>query len=345
MPTNAEGVMVITRDEEGNVTNDEIVVKYYYVSASEGVAVKYIDIIKDTLLDSYLIEGHVGDDYETVEREFEGYDIVKVDKDGYNWYPSNTKGKLTIGLIEVDYFYVRRASVRVMYLNENNERIAKDEVIEGHEGDNYSTDSKDISGYELLKDKDGNDILPDNYQGKMKTSVVDGEVDIETLVIYRYQEEGKEKPEPKPEPENNTINNTINNTVDNTINNNTIEPDPVKIDATVRVQYIDKSSNKKLTTDTIIEGYVGDKYNVKAKEFDGYELIDVPENASGTMKINIVDEKETTETLVKLYYAKKATGRLPQTGEEIAKAVLFTVAIIANISLAIIVFKKLKSEE
>ena len=38
--------------------------------------------------------------------------------------------------------------------------------------------------------------------------------------------------------------------------------------------------------------------------------------------------KETTETLVKLYYAKKATGRLPQTGEEIAKAVLFTVAII-----------------
>ena len=179
----------------------------------------------------------------------------------------------------------------------------------------------------------------------MKTSVVDGEVDIETLVIYRYQEEGKEKPEPKPEPENNTINNTINNTVDNTINNNTIEPDPVKIDATVRVQYIDKASNKKLTTDTIIEGYVGDKYNVKAKEFDGYELIDVPENASGTMKINIVDEKETTETLVKLYYAKKATGRLPQTGEEIAKAVLFTVAIIANISLAIIVFKKLKSEE
>ena len=162
----------------------------------------------------------------------------------------------------------------------------------------------------------------------MSTKEIEGEVDTNTYVVYRYVVEGSQvepEPEPKPEPEP--------------------EPGPEKIEAQVRVQYIDKSTNKKLTTDTIIEGYIGDKYNVVAKEFDGYELIEVPENASGEYKVNIVEGKETTETLVKLYYAKKATGRLPQTGEEVAKAIMYSVAFIANITLAIVIFRKMKSED
>ena len=58
------------------------------------------------------------------------------------------------------------------------------------------------------------------------------------------------------------------------------------------------------------------------------------------MKVQLNENKETTEIVVRYYYAKKATGVLPQTGE--AKTILFIAAIIANITLASIIYKKYK---
>ena len=63
----------------------------------------------------------------------------------------------------------------------------------------------------------------------------------------------------------------------------------------------------------------------------GYQLLEI--------------NKETTEIVVRYYYAKKATGTLPQTGEEVVKNILYVVAIITNVSLAIAAYKVIKKEK
>ena len=118
-----------------------------------------------------------------------------------------------------------------------------------------------------------------------------------------------------------------------------------KIPITVVVDYIDKETGKNITTSTTIEGYAGDIYTTTEKEIDGYELIQVPDNANGIMETKVVDDKETTEIHVKYLYAKKASGTLPQTSENYGNKGLFAAAFISNIALAGIIFKKLRKED
>lgn len=72
------------------------------------------------------------------------------------------------------------SKVVVQYVDENGNKISKDTVLTGKEGDNYHTKAKDIKGYELTK-------TPKNKDGKFKKESV--------TITYLYKEKNAEESE------------------------------------------------------------------------------------------------------------------------------------------------------
>lgn len=77
--------------------------------------------------------------------------------------PENKEGKMTEEEIEVIYCYRRKeGEVIVKYLEEGTEKeIASEETIKGKVFDSYTSEAKEIEGYELTK-------IPDNKEGEIK---------------------------------------------------------------------------------------------------------------------------------------------------------------------------------
>ena len=158
----------VPENADGKMTKEDITVTYYYVHISGGVIVNHIDIkTNKQLKDESKIEGYEGDYYETHEDEFEGYDLVK------ETYPDNANGKMTIDIIRVTYYYIRKAEVNVKYVDkETGEEIEETTNIKGHEDDEYNTEPKDIPGYDLIEE-------PANKNGTMTVDPIE--------VIYYYK--------------------------------------------------------------------------------------------------------------------------------------------------------------
>ena len=237
------------------MTKDEIILEYYYEKISAGVIEKHIDVKTDEILDSIVYEGNEGTPYKTEAKEFEGYDLVE------EMYPENSEGTMTVDVIEVKYYYVRKASVRVEYIDKiTGEKLPVDieiakrlaegttEYIYGHEGDLYETEEKKFEGYDLIE-------VPENSKGEMTViRKEDGEVETEIIVEYYYVRK-----------------------------------------AEVKVEYIDIVTGEKLPVDMEISealgkdtteyiyGHEGDLYETEEKKFEGYDLVEVPENYEGEM--------------------------------------------------------------
>ena len=332
-----EGYVLVESPEEPNIIMDktgEQVVKYYYAHVSAGVIEKHIDDITGELLYSEEHPGNEGDPYNIPARDFEGYDLVTEDEDGNSRLPDNAQGEMKRDeVIEVKYYYIKKAKVIVKYLEEDdtpedttdNQVLAKEEIIEGHENDSYETKAKDIEDYNLVK-------TPENATGTMViTKNPDGTYNTEIEVIYYYKKAA-----------GGVIENHIDITTGNIlateerqgnvgdaydIPSRTFEGyDLVEVDsegnnmlpenatgtmteeeivvnyyyikqAKVKVEYIDKITGEKLDEEEI-QGHVGDSYETEEKVFDGYELVEKPSNSTGEMT--------EEETVVKYYYQRKA---------------------------------------
>ena len=332
-----EGYVLVESPEEPNIIMDktgEQIVKYYYAHVSAGVIEKHIDDITGELLYSEEHQGNEGDAYNIPARDFEGYDLVTEDEDGNSRLPDNAQGEMKRDeVIEVKYYYIKKAKVIVKYLEEDdtpedttdNQVLAKEEIIEGHENDSYETKAKDIEDYNLVK-------TPENATGTMViTKNPDGTYNTEIEVIYYYKKAA-----------GGVIENHIDITTGNIlateerqgnvgdaydIPSRTFEGyDLVEVDsegnnmlpenatgtmteeeivvnyyyikqAKVKVEYIDKITGEKLDEEEI-QGHVGDSYETEEKEFDAYELVEKPSNSTGEMT--------EEETVVKYYYQRKA---------------------------------------
>ena len=270
VPDNATGEMGVTRREDGSL-DTETVVTYYYAKKSAGVRERHIDIKTGELLEEETVyTGHEGDPYETKEKEFDGYDLVK------EKYPTNSKGTMKVEEIVVEYYYIRKAEVIVEYIDKNTGEKIPEEVIDeetgekeekdsteylyGHEGDEYSTKEKAFENYKLVEED-----YPENARGEMEiTEKADGTIETTTYVRYYY----------------------------------------VKKSAGVIEKHIDIATDELLEEETVYEGYVGDPYETKEKEFDGYKLVKekYPTNSKGEMTEEVIE--------VKYYYAKKTTVRV-----------------------------------
>ena len=343
-----EGYVLVESPEEPNVILDETgeqIVKYYYAHISEGVIEKHIDVITGELLYSEEHKGNEGDSYTILSKEFEGYDLVE------SKLPENAEGEMTKEIIEVNYYYIKKASVRVQYLEKDdtpnddtdNKVIAKEEIINGHENDNYETKAKEINNYVLVE-------TPENATGKMEVKInEDGSYETETIVRYYYvkqaggviekhididsgeileeeKHEGKvgDKYEiPAREIEGYVL-------VKEDEEGNSKLPTNAKGEmteegieviyyyeklATVKVEYIDKYTGE-IIEEEKIEGCVGEEYETTEKEFEGYDLVEKPTNSKGEMT------KE--EIVVKYYYLRKTEVEIQyiekETGYMIAEA-------------------------
>ena len=279
-------------------------------------------------------QGNEGDRYNIPAKEFEGYDLVTEDTFGNSRLPDNAEGKMKRDeVIEVKYYYIKKAKVIVKYLEEDetpedttdNQVLAEGEIIEGHENDNYETEAKEIEGYDLVE-------IPENAIGTMViTKNPDGTYNTEIEVIYYYKKVA-----------GGVIENHIDITTGNKLaveehqgnigdaydipprtfegydlvtedeNGNSMLPTNAKGEMTeeqivvnyyyikqakVKVEYIDKQTGEKLDEEEI-EGHIGDSYDTEEKEFDGYELVEKPSNSTGEMT--------EEETVVKYYYQRKA---------------------------------------
>ena len=335
-PEDFEGYVLVEVPEEPDIIMDktgEQVVKYYYAHVSAGVIEKHIDDITGELLYSEEHQGNEGDSYNIPSKEFEGYDLVTEDEYGNSRLPDNAKGEMTQDLIEVKYYYIKKAKVIVKYLEEDdtpedttdNQVLAEEEIIEGHENDDYETEAKEIEGYDLVE-------IPDNAIGTMViTKNPDGTYNTEIEVIYYYKKVA-----------GGVIENHIDITTNEILaseehqgnvgdlydipsrefegydlviedeNGNSMLPTNAKGEMTeeqtvvnyyyikqakVKVEYIDKQTGEKLDEEEI-KGHIGDSYDTEEKEFDGYELVEKPSNSTGEMT--------EEETVVKYYYARKA---------------------------------------
>ena len=162
----------VPSNADGSMTKEDITVTYYYVHTSGGVIVNHIDIkTGKQLLDETKEEGYEGDPYETHEENIPEYDLVK------EKYPENAVGKMTIEPTRVTYYYIKKTEVNVKYVDkETGEEIDESTNIPGHEGDDYTTEPKDVPGYDLIEE-------PENKDGTMTADPID--------VIYYYKRPAK----------------------------------------------------------------------------------------------------------------------------------------------------------
>ena len=155
-------------EEKGEMTKQYIEITYVYKHIkSGGVRVEYID--KETgekLAEDEIIEGYVGDKYETERKEIEDYQ--KADPE-----PTNAEGTMKEEEILVTYYYERTPSgiLTVKYVDKDtNEEITyKDEAgeektyayeITGYVGEYYKTEEKEIPYYKRVET-----MMPVNSEG------------------------------------------------------------------------------------------------------------------------------------------------------------------------------------
>ena len=77
----------------------------------------------------------------------------------------------------------------------------------------------------------------------------------------------------------------------------------------LEVNYLDVLTNEPLT-DQIVDNtkHEGDLYTTEQKEFENYDLVEVPSNASGTIEVETDEEGNITNnrTVVTYYYTQRA---------------------------------------
>ena len=156
-----------TPNTEGNITEETQEVIYYYQRKEATVIVKYQDTDGNELTDDVIIDGKVGDEYTTEQKEFENYEFVSV--------TDNANGTMTEDTITVIYVYQKiPTKVIVKYLEKGTDKqLALDDEIDGFVGDDYSTDRKAIKNYQSAEPE------PDNKSGTMTKDTI--------TVIYYYE--------------------------------------------------------------------------------------------------------------------------------------------------------------
>jgi hypothetical protein len=361
--------MLVTVDDQGEVV-DETIVKYYYIHDAK-VVEKHIDIKNNEVIYTEDHEGYEGDQYDidakeynkenNLNEEFEGYDLV-TELDGENKLPANSEGSMTRETIEVIYYYIKQTAVKANYYDiYTNEKIANEEIINGHEGDQYETEEKDIDGYEIvLKDRDGNikypantigemtkDIIEVNYYYNKKTSVTARYYDIVSgeEIADQVKEDGLEGDAYTTE-EKEIDNYDIVETNYPTNTEGKMTAEPIFVDyyyirrMKVIVHYVDRDTKEEVAEDIIMDGHEGDVYHTKALDVEGYELVRVPKDKDGTMSYVTVNGEKRDYKEVTYYYAMIIDKPIfPQTGENSDKFIVL--ALIGLGFMVMVVSKKL----
>ena len=263
---------------EGIMGEELVTVNYYYIKKAV-LEVNYIDIYTNKPLTDKKVDNtkHEGDLYTTEQKEFENYDLVEVPSNASGTIAVETdeEGNITNNRTVVTYYYTQRAIVEEHHIDSlTGKDIEESKIHNGHVGDEYDIPSKEFLSYQLIEeDEEGNSMLPTNSKGTMTAEKI--------VVNYYYNQPAK-----------------------------------------VIVHYVEKATGKELeetntetgevqSSQVTIEGFNQDEYTTEAKEFKYYTLIEteLPTNAEGEMKVEIVEDEEENKTVnntIDVYYYYEA---------------------------------------
>lgn len=279
-PTNATGIM----------TEEQIVVTYYYHLKDTRVIVKYLEKGTDAVLaEEEVINGKVDDKYNTTKKTIQNYTYIED--------TGNTTGVMTENAIEVIYYYLQNTKVTVQHIDKiTGQKLTPDDVISGLVGDEYTTNSKEIKDYILVEEpavKSGimqkNEIVLTYYYVHVSGGVIEKHINVTSgEVLYNEIHEGKEG-EPydissKTFAGYDLVETRLPTNSSGTMEINTIEVKYYYIKkAEITVKYIDKITGNELTQAIVLNGHEGDIYTTENKTFENYDLVKLPENNSGNM--------------------------------------------------------------
>ena len=340
-------------NKTGNITLQDITVTYYYLQNTKAT-VRYVErnpetheIVKD-LEEPTVKEGLVGDEFVTNSKDFVGYKLVES--------PEKTTIEMTKEEQTLIYYYEPVYTGLIEnHIDDKTGKVLYTETHDVQVGEDYDIPSKEFEGYDLVESK-----LPENAKGTMgeelvtvnyyyiKKAVLEvnyidkltGEPLTEQIVDETKHEGDEYTTEQKTfdnydlleVPSNATGTMVVETDEEGNITNNrtVVTYYYSKKSAGVEEHHIDIRTGEELEEPTLHEGHVGDKYDIKAKEFLSYVVATtdkdgnnvLPENAAGTMteeKI-VVNYYYNQPAKVIVHYVEKATGKEleeinPETGE------------------------------
>ena len=283
VPTNATGTY----------TTDTPDVIYVYAPDEESVTVRYQTADGTPLASSETQTGSYGSDYTTSAKEITGYHLVKV--------PTNATGTYTTDTPDVIYVYAPdEESVTVRYQTADGTPLASSETQTGSYGSDYTTSAKEITGYHLVK-------VPTNATGTYTTDTPDViyvYAPDEESVTVRYQtadgtplassetQTGSYGSDYTTSAKEITGYHLVKVPTNATGTYTTDTPDVIYVYApdeesvTVHYQTADGTA---LAPSETLRGEYGGSYTTQAKEINGYRLVAIPANATGTYTANTPD--------------------------------------------------------
>ena len=350
LPTNATGTI-----EKYNEEKPQEVIYYYRLKPAK-VLINYLEKDEDTddsnnvvLSSQEQITGYVDDSYntdtdhrkETIEKDGKTYTLVSDS--------GNKTGNMTLQDITVTYYYLQNTKATVRYVERNPEthEIVKDleepTVKEGLVGDKFVTTSKDFVGYKLVESPEKTTIEMTKeeqtliyYYEPVYTGLIENHIDDKTgKVLYTETHDvqvGEDYDIPSKEFEGyDLVESKLPENAEGTMGEELVTVNYYYIKkAVLEVNYIDKLTGEPLTEQIVDETkHEGDEYTTEQKTFEGYDLIEVPSNANGTIEVETDEEGNITNnrTVVTYYYAKKSAGVEEhhidlRTGEELEEPTL-----------------------
>ena len=312
----ATGTIQFLKTETSNEVKTE---KEVPVQIMGKVVAKYVDQdTKEEIETAENMEGKVGTEYTTVQKEIPNYDFVESS--------GNTIGHYQEGNTEVTYYYRKTpAKVIVKYVDEKGEELAPSETIDGYVTKPYETKEKEIENYVM-----------DHVVGETKGDMTKEDITITYVyhkakaeVIVKYLEKKTEKELAPSETISGVVGDAFETSRKTIPNYRAVDPEPKETkgnmvkgtteiiyyyeeipNGTVNIKYWDVDTNQEITyvnekgktTNygyTII-GKVESDYQAEEKTIPYYDIVEnrKPDNASGK-----IEEGKTTE--VNYYYKKK----------------------------------------
>jgi len=305
---NGYRIVEIPENINGIIGREDIEVIYGYKKIAGGVEVKYIDeVTNEEIGTTEVIEGLEKDRYETEEKEIEGYELTLT--------PTNKVGEMTEEKITVIYRYRKLSKVVVKYVDLNNGNEIEKVDAEYKEGENYTTESKEINGYKLVE-------MPSNVNGivgRKDIEVIYGYKKIAGGIIVKHIDEesgekikeekisglvGEKYSTNKLELEKYNYVEVVGNE-EGELNEEVIEIIYYyeKKQAIVEVVYEDE--NGKEIYKEILEGRVGEKYKVEIKDIENYRVIEIPESIEGIygveeIVVKVKVERERSKVIINI---------------------------------------------
>ncbi len=145
----------------------KLVLKLYYERQTSEIVVKYVDVHGNEIAPSDTFTGILGTNYQVERKDIVGYKA-------YGENPSNMTGVYTQEKQEIVFVYEQtNGIVRIVYMDDQGNKICEDDVLIGIVGKEYETQRKEIEGYSAYGEN------PKNQKGIYTEE--------ETLVTYLYQ--------------------------------------------------------------------------------------------------------------------------------------------------------------